>query len=1371
ADPITPLQRTLKSLEPETNYYITIAPGDKNIVSLAGFRDESTSQNLYDGHSSNTIWNFRTADITPPVMSAISISNIDDQGFSFSLDLDEKGKVYYIVVDPSVGGFVAPTGTQVFAQDNTVTGFLAMGTFDVLLPNKQHVNFINGLATNTDFQVYAMAEDVGLVQMNNIDIGISTLNTTAGSSTSGVTIIAPELPICEGDIQPQISPLVIREGVDTDFTNGSHSMILGINSDDFVFENGVTPDFSLSSAGLSNFITTYISSSIIQITYDVSSTASQRDQIVVSGFRFQSINGGSTAAVVKLAGGTSDFIPNINLINLVGYNSVANATFKFDPDVTSVGNLQSALTIEPDPSLILGTNEFYGNGVFFDTGINKYKFNPSTAGNTTHTITLSHTDANQCVANGIKTITVFDENNSIIDLQEKYCLSGDKATGFDTQEVLISATSQDGFRLDTLWLNTDDLAGAIPGAYKANIDPTTGVLIASGNDYLFYPNIAAKDSVDQSSVALQFIGRYVNIFNVADTIELKKVVSISDAPTIFSFTSNISPLSGNTVDFCEDDVDIILTGEIDRAIHSDAEEIIEMVEWSVGSYVPITNNFSSLSDNNAGVGTVFPQIVFNNRSSFPDLTKNIYQYYVRNNITTCESTDTISINVNPKPIASFTDITGCEGQEVKFTNSSTLDGVNLGEFDVNSWQWTVDNENFIGDNSSFEPTETFAVSRNYSIRLDVTTKKGCIDDSIKVIQVGAIPSVDFSYTGVNVIDTFTFTSTTTLTSGLNVSSNIDHLASIRWKFEEGTEFTETGNAGGINHIATHKFNTPLVNYDSISLYAVSSYNCTDSLKLPIIVLQNVVVDSVKGITETDPDGLWVPWSANGSGSWERAVDINTGSELVWVTNANSVYTANDKSYVYSPTYNLSALKRPLIEAEAFWNLEESDGVAFQYSTDNYNVTDSRKSWAILGSTSTDGSKNSGISWYNAINILASPGEQTTNDYGWTGNHTADENKLFTTAKHSLNELLNKSNVTFRMAFSSADRIAAIQAQGFAFNNVRIGERTRTVLLENFTNTNAVNYIKEKDYIDIDFVNNAKEGVEAVIINYHTDFPEPDVFNLLNQVAPSARAAFYNVNSVPYAVLDGDASKNTTDGYFSKWGIDEFQRRSLQLADYQISAVIDQPTDKDDVIITVTLEKNITAPENINNGLLHVALVENSMSEGGITAQYVLKHMLPSATGTFIPVAEMNNGAFTKVITWTPGSTSANTGTTNFEDIEVVIFLQDEINKTIYQAIVVPLINKGINLVTSTDEYFEQNTLTLYPNPARHFTQLDFGKVIEDDYQVKVYDQFGKLIFNDNISKGQRVYELDTKNYLNSLYIIQIESDNEVIERTKLVILE
>lgn len=171
----------------------------------------------------------------------------------------------------------------------------------------------------------------------------------------------------------------------------------------------------------------------------------------------------------------------------------------------------------------------------------------------------------------------------------------------------------------------------------------------------------------------------------------------------------------------------------------------------------------------------------------------------------------------------------------------------------------------------------------------------------------------------------------------------------------------------------------------------------------------------------DDDGGWIPTGI--SSSWEHGEPIGTfissaNSGLnAWVTNLDGDHNNNEFSYVFSPEFDLSSLIDPMFKASVIHELQSTDGVSLQVSTDS------------LVTWSTIGSSTSPAPWYNSnsVSSLIFFGDQN----GWTGTQST-----WTDMIHSLSALTNDTAVFFRFAFGADGSIAN---EGFGFDDIVVAE--------------------------------------------------------------------------------------------------------------------------------------------------------------------------------------------------------------------------------------------------------------------------------------------------------------------------------------------
>ena len=493
-------------------------------------------------------------------------------------------------------------------------------------------------------------------------------------------------------------------------------------------------------------------------------------------------------------------------------------------------------------------------------------------------------------------------------------------------------------------------------------------------------------------------------------------------------------------------------------------------------------------------------------------------------------------------------------------------------------------------------------------------------------------------------------------------------------------------------------------------------------------------------------------------SWKRGVP--TGAKIkasttnggAWSTtgNANTFYP-NERSYVESPCFNFSdpTLTKPIISMKVWYDTDRGSDGAVLYSSINDGIT-----WNVVGTI------NEGIEWYNTAGIIAQPGGQSVVN-AWTGN-TFTEYKI---AKFNLDQFKGLPSVRFRVAFgSNADNPVGTTFDGFAFDEVFIGNRNRISLLEHFTNASSSEANTENTVI-----NNFPSGLpqnEIYNIQYHTNVPGADPMNADNTAVPSARALFYGVSQVPRTAIDG-AIENRK---FSEWGTPVYNKRTLEASPFELSVDFSSTAQQ------LRFKANVKALEPFTRRvILHTVVIEQEIlgtaftggNFGGLTFKNVVKGMIPNASGTLIAQTWLQNTQFqTGELVW------ANVPKIyNGNKLVLVVFVQDEVTKEIYQA---GFFNITTNIsaqdpTTALDPQTLENEFVVYPNPAQNEVFTGFREETAEDFKVVIFDSYGKRLDTFSLTKGNKGLLLNTEKYASGMYFVEITGKNNSKARRKLVI--
>jgi hypothetical protein len=799
----------------------------------------------------------------------------------------------------------------------------------------------------------------------------------------------------------------------------------------------------------------------------------------------------------------------------------------------------------------------------------------------------------------------------------------------------------------------------------------------------------------------------------------------------------------------------------------------------------------AFTDNGNGTAALDPTKFTN---AFRDIR---IDYYYKEDGSPCESSGSLIIRITPNPTASFTaeavispktpfGTSYCENNRITFNGEDQSTIVNG---TIAHYQWDFndainapsegDNENTPGGAPlvAGEVNHSFVQSAQYNVSLVVTSEFNCKSSAYTVpINVGTVPTVQYNFGGESVADPIWFNGSASV---LNNPTSVNHTAQMLWTFGDSQSTPVTTN---FTNDVTHAYLQP--GTFTTNLQVTTTRGCRNAKSKQIIVLPHAIPTAANPYEETFENsngGNWIPSSlpisssATNPSSWAfgtptttviRIEPTITGS-TVWKTNLSGPYNPKERSALYSPSFDLRGLTRPMISFNSFTQIESSDGVILEYSVDGRNVADSLKVWHVLGEDTDEG-----LGWFNVQGIAAKPGNQPSADYGWSGN----EVMTWADSRHAIENYTGKPaiekqpRVVFRFALASAKENPSL-LNGFAFDNFRVGNSTRTVLVENFSNTSSVSSGSLEHNETYRNFNSDETGVEIVKIDYHVAFPGEDPFNAENPADPGARALYYGVSTLPQARLDG-SSFETETVKFPVWGPAEFSKRVLELGNATIG--IGRPVITDG---TMNFKVKFTPLMNLpGRTILHVAIVEEQIlvslnsDLGRINSneeefRYVLKKMLPNAAGT----------VFTDLVRNVSPSTGTDSLSFSWErgemlepedDIAIVVFLQDELSRKIYQSEIRDSISDP-EIITGIEDL--NNTFKVYPNPADKEMMIELPTALSESSTLQMFDQMGKVIEKSMLDKGQKTKTIDTSEMAGGVYLIQINTPKGILRRKVMVL--
>lgn len=701
--------------------------------------------------------------------------------------------------------------------------------------------------------------------------------------------------------------------------------------------------------------------------------------------------------------------------------------------------------------------------------------------------------------------------------------------------------------------------------------------------------------------------------------------------------------------------------------------------------------------------------------------------------TGCFSTIDVPILINPAPVISFVPADVCienNSDTTRFINTTTSDDL------VSEWLWEFTDPGGSKTSNIKEPGYLYTNGGLHKVILTAKTVNNCSAVKENTIDIGVKPVADFTWKNEcfhSNDSIFLFDAT--------VSSLV---ISRTWNFSDGGPLLTAKNP---------KYPKKSTGYLPVEYIVRTNYlNCHDTIFKNVYIRPTITIPK-DGYSENFESGKngWTQGYESGN-TWtfgtpaRSAINSAASGTNAWVTGFDALAQKKDSSSVVSPCFDFTSIERPMIGIWLWKKFDfNRDGAALQYK-----IGDSG-TWEYVGTL------EDGIKWYNSATIKGRPGGE---QIGWTS-RTSDTLK-WAESRHKIDELEGTADVKFRIVYGSDG--TSQYNDGIAFDDIWIGERTRNVLLEHFTNTSSVTGSEATEMINIIAKNNKKDVIN---IQYHTNFPGTDPYYDDNPGDASARILYYGLLKAPYSFIDGGYDKysyaNLYDYILADIDSNDVNRRSLINPFFKITL----NSEISGGILTVNGQ--LTALTNINteNLTLYIAVTEKENDEHGgangeTTFYNVFRKFIPDAGGLNL------NKSWTKgeVFTITDQSWVIS-NIKNSADIEVIAFVQNNISKELYQA----SSQVKNSVVVGIEDLLQGkgNQFALYPNPAVNKITVSFKEPLVRETEIKIYDLQGIIMCSFKAESGVAEYIIENPGLKPGIYLVRVSAKGFVPGFRKLII--
>ncbi len=694
----------------------------------------------------------------------------------------------------------------------------------------------------------------------------------------------------------------------------------------------------------------------------------------------------------------------------------------------------------------------------------------------------------------------------------------------------------------------------------------------------------------------------------------------------------------------------------------------------------------------------------------------------------CKVDSTIFIKVLKSPTPSFVVNDSCRSDQfpIRFVNK-TSDTAGL---KIKSILWDF-GDRVIDTTYSTQHIYTSAGSK--IVQLSMKYNNGCEAATSKKIQVEDKPAVDFTWDddcfgGASKLVNFTNKSTT-------ATNQFDQHV---WYIKQNGTLLDSFARDADNKNLSYSFK----GFDdyTVTLKSRNNFLCENSKEVLFQLRPYLkMADSSYNNSFTASKSYWYRDSAITSiNNWKYLNNSNKSTDSMKLNSGLWYLTPTKKkeedSWISGPCMDFTGMNKPMIELKMHMDLEKNHGgVVLQY-------LDSLQ-WKSIGTLGDP------IAWYNSNKIQSTPGDVIE---GWTQPDTMAQKLWSFDARHIVDELVKMKKTRLRLAYGN-DGLG--ESKFVAIDNIWIGERSKNVLFEHFTNN--AQAASETSNEQVNSIVNSFQ-YDIVNLNYHTGSPNNDVFYNAYSAGTKNRSLFYNVKAAPYSIVDGGFSiqnKLKSANTIVNW-------TSSNWSDAQRNTLIENILSKPKLNIFIDVKKteqsialglSLTALENIVNKpcQLYVVVTEKTVKEGSKTYTNIVRKILPNAAGVTIEGDWTQNTTKNFNFNWTMENISLP------DNIEVIAFLQDSKTGEILQVAKNNQLQNGIILSTQLSSYTE---FDIYPNPASEQIVITNRSNSFVSGNVFIYNTTGHLVMESDFEKGITAKSINISALKMGVYFVKIVTD-------------
>ena len=712
-----------------------------------------------------------------------------------------------------------------------------------------------------------------------------------------------------------------------------------------------------------------------------------------------------------------------------------------------------------------------------------------------------------------------------------------------------------------------------------------------------------------------------------------------------------------------------------------------------------------------------------------DIGRYILRYEFFNNVG-CSATDEISFEVYPIPQAAFSQLRFCAADTIILADVSTVVNPNDTLNDIVTRLWTY-------RGSQLNTTDSVIFQTNqpvgsFPVILEVQTRAGCRSSTQGQAQVNPQPNPNFIVQGACANNPLVF-----------IAQDTQVGLTYFWDFARNANDQVTSTQNQISQT----YPQPGIYFPSLTVRGPGNCQATDTQRL-------VVAPVVSNLDQTpyfqsfeDPNNQdWFSSQnlpANQS-VWQwgfaQGQFINSNSNVWSILQGQPYDSVMPAAFVLSPCFDFSNSRRPMIRLDYISQMYDVDGVTLEY------FDQTSQNWQVLGR------KGLGLNWYNNENDVFGLLNYRNLQAGVSLDAWTEISQDWQTARYRLDQFKGQSNVQFRFGFGKMPNIPnTANLEGFAFDNIWIGERSRNVLLEHFANVHhggmgnvnrqIYNQVYSPEYRD-----------DVIFVQYQTDQPlSPiDSINRLNSADNNARRLLYGATNAT-AVINGNFFQGPTPL------VSPIRLDSQLLLDPAFRITLN-PIFLDPQTNQVNIDAIVHATQELPwaDYAVFALITEDSVINGGLLQRQTMRQYLPSHGSTPILNRSFSPGDTLQI----QRTTVLNPAQHDYTRLQALVLVQNDSSKQVFQVVSTRNFNRFDPTVSSPQVQADAPQLfeaKLFPNPNTGQFQVTWQGALQGDYFWELYDLQGRRLQTGQVPQGSEQVQIQTRDLPASNYLWVLRS--------------